>query len=62
MEPTLENISDYNTLKGEKKRVVYAVIIAGIVLGSIYAVVSNIYATPKGTIHVDDKVKMIPIQ
>ena len=50
-EPTLESIEDYNTLKGEKKRVVWAVIIAGLVVGGIYAGVKVIYGT------VDDEIK-----
>ncbi|MEA1917025.1 MAG: hypothetical protein U9N42_05780 [Campylobacterota bacterium] len=33
-EPTLESIEDYNTLKGEKKRVVWTVIIVGLIIGA----------------------------
>ncbi|MEA3372743.1 MAG: hypothetical protein U9Q62_03525 [Campylobacterota bacterium] len=36
-EPTLNTIEDYNTLKGEKKRIVWAVVIAGLLIGAIYA-------------------------
>jgi hypothetical protein len=50
-EPTLETISDYNELKGEKKRVVWAVIIAGLVIGGIYATAKAIYS------NVDDEIK-----
>jgi hypothetical protein len=35
-EPTLNNIDDYNELKGEKKRVVWAVIIATLLIGGVY--------------------------
>ena len=42
-EPTLQTISDYNGLKGEKKRVVRAVIFAGLLLGSLYVIVANSY-------------------
>ncbi len=44
-EPTLESIEDYNTLKGEKKRVVLAVIIAGLIVGAIYAGAKSYYGT-----------------
>ena len=62
MEPTLENISDYDTLKGEKKKVVYGVIIAGVLIGSVYALFGNVYSSPKGALKVNDSVKMIPVQ
>ncbi len=61
MEPTLENISDYDTLKGEKKRIVWAVVLAGIIMGSIYAIASSIYDTPQDSIKVKEKVDGIPL-
>ena len=42
-EPKLENIEDYNQLKGEKKKVVWAVILAGLIIGVIYAISYNYY-------------------
>lgn len=42
-EPRLENIGDYDTLKGEKKKVVWAVILAGLTIGIIYSVAYNYY-------------------
>lgn len=50
-EPTLESIGDYNTLKGEKKGIVWAVIIIGILIGSVYVYVNN-------TTKVDDSIKI----
>jgi hypothetical protein len=50
-EPTLSSIEDYHTLKGEKKRIVWAVIIAGLIIGTIYATAKSIYST------VDDEIK-----
>ena len=41
-EPRLEDIEDYNGLKGQKKKVVLAVIIAGLVMSVIYGVVINL--------------------
>jgi len=61
-EPTLENIEDYNTLKGEKKRIVWAVIIAGIIIGTIYVVASNIYATPSDSIKTQETIKSVPVK
>jgi hypothetical protein len=60
-EPTLQNISDYNGLKGEKKRVVRAVILAGLIIGSIYVIVANSYP---GEVHdalpVKDGITAVP--
>ena len=50
-EPSLETIEDYNELKGEKKRVVWAVIISGLIVGGIYVGVKSIYS------NVDDEIK-----
>jgi len=61
-EPTLETIGDYNELKGEKKRVVWAVIIAGLVIGSIYVIVNNIYGDAEDKIKVEKTIKTIPVQ
>ena len=61
-EPTLESIGDYNTLKGEKKRVVWSVIIAGLIIGAIYVVVANIYSAPDDSIKVEQTIKKIPLK
>jgi len=41
-EPTLENIEDYNELKGSKKKIVWAVIVTGLILGVIYTVAYDV--------------------
>ncbi|MEA2073224.1 MAG: hypothetical protein U9O86_06520 [Campylobacterota bacterium] len=61
-EPRLEDIGDYNTLKGEKKRVVWAVIIAGCIIGAIYVIASNNYGTVEDSINTTDTIKNIPIK
>ncbi|MEJ2372397.1 MAG: hypothetical protein P8Y22_06085 [Sulfurimonas sp.] len=61
-EPTLEGISDYDTLKGEKKRIVWAVIIAGLVIGSIYVIASKIYTNDEDNIPVEKSIKSIPVK
>jgi len=61
-EPTLETIGDYDTLKGEKRKVVWAVIIAGLIIGAIYVVASNMYGTVDDGIKTEDTIKNIPIK
>ncbi len=60
-EPRLEDMSDYNTLKGEKKRIVWTVIIAGLLLGVIYMVAYNKYTDQGDTIPVKDKIMLVPL-
>ncbi len=60
-EPTLETIEDYNTLKGEKKRIVWAVIIAGLIVGGIYTGAKIIYSDVDDEI-VTDKVGLLPVK
>ncbi|MHC3994130.1 hypothetical protein ACXWTF_04830 [Thiomicrolovo sp. ZZH C-3] len=61
MEPTLQGIGDYNGLKGEKKRVVRAVLIAGLLIGALYVIVANSYV---GEVHdrlpVKDGITAVP--
>lgn len=35
-EPTLNHIEDYNTLKGEKRNIVYAVVAACLLVGAVF--------------------------
>ncbi len=60
-EPTLESIEDYNSLKGDKKKVVWAVVIAGLVMGVIYVIVSGIYGQEE-SISVDKAYKTVPMR
>jgi len=32
----LRDINDYNTLSGEKRRVAFAVVLAGLIMGTVY--------------------------
>ncbi len=60
-EPTLQAIGDYNGLKGEKKRVVRAVIIAGLIIGSLYVIVANSYVgQPHDTLPAKDAAPVLP--
>ena len=59
-EPTLESIGDYDTLKGEKKKIVWAVIIAGLLIGVAYEIATSVYGNPKDELHVKDTITIIP--
>ncbi len=58
-EPTLQEIEDYNTLKGEKRRVVWAVIIAGLVIGSIYVGAKTVFSDVEDSIPINDTITKI---
>ncbi len=58
-EPTLQDIGDYNTLKGEKRRVVWAVIVAGLVIGSIYVGAKAMFSDVEDSIPVNDTITKI---
>jgi len=59
-EPTLQSIEDYNTLSGEKRRVVWAVILSGLIIGALYVVASNYYDNAEDTIKTTDTIKDVP--
>jgi predicted negative regulator of RcsB-dependent stress response len=61
MEPNLEDISDYNTLKGEKKRVVWSVIIVGILLGIGYLIAYKVFNDSGDAIKTNDTIKVVPL-
>ena len=59
-EPTLESITDYNELKGEKKKIVLLVIIAGILMSVLYISVDYYFGNVDDNLNVSDSVKTIP--
>ena len=59
-EPRLEDMGDYNTLKGEKRRIVWAVVIAGLIIGSIY-LGARAYFVPDDAIQVNDPITKVPV-
>ena len=60
-EPTLQSIGDYNGLKGQKKRVVRAVILAGLLIGSLYVIVANSYVGQNhDNLPVKDSITAVP--
>jgi len=58
-EPRLEDMGDYNTLNGEKKRIVWAVVIAGLIIGAIY-LAARVYFVPDDMIMTDDTITKVP--
>lgn len=61
-EPTLESIEDYDTLKGDKKRTVWIVIISGLLIGAIFLVAKNYYGSAHDSIPVDDTISKVPLK
>ncbi|MEA2098657.1 MAG: hypothetical protein U9P72_00845, partial [Campylobacterota bacterium] len=60
-EPRLEDIGDYNSLKGEKKKVVWAVVLAGLLIGTVYTIAYSIYDNEEDTIVVEESYKKVPM-
>jgi len=61
-EPSLDKIDDYKTLSGEKRKVVFAVILSGLVMGIIYTIAYNMYDKPEDAIEVEKPLKYIPMK
>ncbi|MDO8454440.1 MAG: hypothetical protein Q7S59_07720 [Sulfurimonas sp.] len=61
-EPRLEDISDYNTLKGGKRKVVWTVILVGLFMGVLYMAVYNLYDNKSDTIKIEDPIKAVPMR
>ena len=61
-EPRLEDMDDYDTLKGEKKKVVWAVVLVGLVIGFLYTFAYSKYDNAEDTIKVEQTVKNVPMR
>lgn len=57
-EPRLKDISDYDHLVGEKRTIVWAVIIAGLIIGSIYWAAKVVF-TPDDSIATTDPITKV---
>jgi len=60
MEPKLEDIGDYDTLKGEKKKIVWTVIVVGILIGVGFLIASKVYNAKNDEIQVKNKIVTAP--
>ncbi|OQX58492.1 MAG: hypothetical protein B5M52_05395 [Helicobacteraceae bacterium 4484_230] len=61
-EPTLSAIEDYNTLSGEKRKVVFAVILSGLIIGGIYTAAKFYYGDVDDEIATEKTIANIPIR
>lgn len=61
-EPTLESIEDYDTLKGSKKRIVWIVIIGGLLVGAIFVAAKSYYGSVNDSIPVQDAIGKVPVK
>ena len=59
-EPSLEDMSDYNDLNGEKKKTVSIVIAAGILIGILYVTIDYFYGQVDDNLNVTDSIKTVP--
>ena len=59
-EPTLRDISDYDTLKGEKKKIVWMVIVVGVLIGTAFYIAGKVYDGSSDAIKVNDKIMVVP--
>jgi len=61
-EPTLEGISDYDTLKGQKKKVVWFIILVGLVMGGIYVLSYTYFGNVSDSLPVEKKIGNVPVE
>ena len=61
-EPRLEDISDYDTLKGSKKKIVWTVVVVGIVLGALYSFAAQEFDGGEENMQVQESIKTIPVK
>lgn len=61
-EPTLETISDYDKLSGQKRKVVWLVILAGLVVGALYVASYTYFGASSDALPIEKKIGTIPVQ
>ncbi len=61
-EPTLSSIEDYDTLKGPKKRIVWIVILSGLLIGAIFVAARMYYGEANDAIPVHDAIGKVPVK
>ena len=61
-EPSLESIEDYDTLKGSKKRTIWTIIVLSLLVGAVYATVSQKYSSVDDKIEIQDPIKNVKIK
>ena len=61
-EPTLNDMGDYNKLSGEKRKVVFAVILSGLIIGTIFVIAKVAYGPSEDAVQTGEKVRNIPLK
>lgn len=61
-EPTLSSIEDYDTLKGSKQKVVWTVIISGLLIGLIFLGAKIYYGNVNDSIPMNDTIGKVPVK
>jgi len=61
-EPRLEDMGDYNSLQGEKRKIVLSVILTGIIIGIFYLVAYNVFDNGDDSLNITESVKIIPLK
>ena len=61
-EPSLEKIDDYVTLKGNKKKVVWLVILSGLLIGLAYFVAIKLFSPLDDSIPIENPIGKIPVR
>ncbi|MCK9374428.1 MAG: hypothetical protein M0P91_14700 [Sulfuricurvum sp.] len=61
-EPTLESIEDYDTLKGSKKRVVWTVILSGLIIGALFVAAKMYYGDSRDSLPVGESIGKVPLK
>jgi len=59
-EPELRDFEDYDTLSGEKKKIVWLVIVVGILIGTAFYVAGKVYDGSSEAIQVHDEITIVP--
>jgi len=61
-EPRLEDIEDYDNLKGEKKKVVWSIVFATILIGIVYTIANSMYGSNDDAMSVKESIKTMPLR
>lgn len=61
-EPTLNKIEDYDTLSGEKRRIVWAVILAGLIIGGVYTGAKIVYGEVSDAEPTSETIGKVPVR
>ena len=60
-EPTLESIGDYETLQGSKRKVVWSVVIVGLIIGAMFAFLNSSYGTVDDKLQINDPIENVKL-